>query len=395
MEDPQKPKVNSNFKPYSALLLLVALAILTLFYWYKKHEIANTSEYLTAPITKGNVEDVVTAYGVIQPLDYVDIGAQVSGILKTLYVNYGDDVKKEQLLVQIDDEVYKSKVDGDKANIANLKGQFETKNAQLRLADLQNKRSQELFKEKAISQDLAQTSQSNYDQAVGNVASLVGQIDQAEATLRTDEANLNYTKILAPMNGTVINLIARQGQTLNANQSAPIILRLADLDRMTVWAQVSEADISKLKPGIPTYFNTLGLLDRRIESKIRIIYPTPEVITGAIFYDVLFDVENKDHSLLPQMSAQVFFVINEAKNVLLIPLVALSKSKPGRTYQVKVLNDQEVETREIQVGVIGRLNAEVISGLKEGELVVIGNKNNLSPALSPNRPPSPAIPGGR
>lgn len=401
------------FTPSRFIIFIVSVAALfsgLMWYWHSPPR--DKINYVTATVTRGDIAQIVTAYGIIKPRDLVDVGAQVSGILKKVYIDFNDVVKKGDLIAEIDDDIYQAKVEADKANIESLQAQLDAKNAQLVLADLQNKRAEELFKEKAISEDTAQTNKSLYDQAVGNVASLVAQLKLAKATLKADEANLTYTRIRAPMNGTLVSKVAEEGQALNANQATPIILRLANLDVMTVRAQVSEADITKLKPGMLAYFNTLGELDRRRTGTIKSIQPTPEIINGAVFYNVMFDVNNEDHSLLPQMSAQIFFTINEAKNVLLVPIQALSpplkiteddslkNKKPksqSQVFQVYALHNNSVESRTVEIGIKGRLEAEVLSGLSEGELVIV-NRHNIAPPSTPEKTAKyviPTMPGGK
>src|SRR5690606_23633523 len=158
------------------------------------------------------------------------------------------------------------------------------------------------------------------------------QIEQTESSLKGDEVTLSYTNIYAPISGTVVQLLAKQGQTLNANQITPIILRIADLSTMTVWTQVSEADIPKLELGMPAYFTILGNPDQRWSGTLRQILPTPEIINNVVLYTALFDVPNPDHKLMTQMSAQVFFVSASAQDVVIAPVSALRPvdEKAGR-----------------------------------------------------------------
>lgn len=206
------------------------------------------------------------------------------------------------------------------------------------------------------------------------------QIRQTESSLKGDQADLDYTRIYAPMSGTVVQQLANQGQTLNANQTAPVVVQIADLSTMTVRTQVSEADISRLQPGMSAYFSTLGQPNRRWEGTLRQILPTPEVINNVVLFNALFDVPNEDGQLLPQMSAQVFFVNESAENVLTVPVAALSKplrneadATPvrGSRHEVQVLDAQgRPQLRTITVGTRNRVVAEVIEGLNEGDRVV-------------------------
>ena len=171
----------------------------------------------------------------------------------------------------------------------------------------------------ATSEDAYQSSLSALRSAEAGVNSIKAQIEQTTSTLEGDQVTLGYTKIYAPMAGTVVSVTAKQGQTLNANQSAPVILRVADLSTMTVWTQVSEADVPKLKTGMAAYFTILGAPRKRWDGKLRQILPTPENVNNVVLYTALFDVDNKDGDLMTQMTAQVFFVISGAKDAISVP----------------------------------------------------------------------------
>jgi macrolide-specific efflux system membrane fusion protein len=280
-------------------------------------------ELLTAVATRGNLEDTVTATGTLQPKDFVDVGTQVSGQVKRLLVDIGAIVKAKDLLAEIDPSVYQAKVDGDQAQLLNQKAQSADKQAQLVLAELQYTRQQNMAKEEATSADALQSAEAAQKSAVAQLNSVKAQIQQTESTLRGDEANLGYTKIYAPIAGTVVSQAAKLGQTLNANQQAPIVMRIADLSTMTVQAQVSEADVPKLRIGMDVYFTTLGGDNRRYYGKLRQIPPTPTVVNNVVLYDALFEVENPNQTLMTQMTAQVFFVASSAENAVLVPLTAL------------------------------------------------------------------------
>ncbi|WP_178130229.1 efflux RND transporter periplasmic adaptor subunit [Reyranella sp. CPCC 100927] len=333
---------------------------------------------LTQKVSIGDIEDTVSAVGTLQPREYVDVGTQVSGQLQKIMVDFGAKVEKGQQLAQIDPTVYQAKVSADEAQLQSLKAQLADKQAQKLLADQQLKRQKELLASKATSQDAHDIADANVKIAAAQISMIEAQIQQTESTLNGDRANLNYTKIFAPMSGTVVNITAKQGQTLNANQQAPIILRIADLDPMTVWTQVSEADVPRLKVGMPAYFTTLGQPDRKRFGKLRQVLPTPEVVNNVVLYSSLFEVENPEGDLLPQMSAQVFFVVAAAKQVPLVPVAALRPARGQaadgkKMYRVRVVEGGRIADRTIEVGVINRVVAEVKSGLAAGDEVVISD----------------------
>jgi len=289
------------------------------------------AQYQFATVQRGDIEDVVTATGTLQPRDYVDVGAQVSGQLKKIHVEVGSEVKAGDLLAEIDPTVYLAKVDASRAQLRNLRAQLKEREAQLKLSGLQLKRQQALMSEEATTAESLQNAEASLQSSEAQLEALRAQIEQIESSLRADEANLQYARILSPMTGTVVSISARQGQTLNTNQSAPTVLRVADLNTMTVQTQVSEADVARLKVGMESYFTTLGGQGQRWYGKLEKIEPTPTVTNNVVLFNALFDVPNPDGKLMTQMTAQVFFIVASARNALVVPMSALNvANRPQR-----------------------------------------------------------------
>jgi len=328
------------------------------------------SKWVTAAAVRGDIEDTTTALGTLQPRDYVDVGTQVSGQLHNISVKLGDAVTEGQLLAEVDPTLYSTKVDAVRAQLASLRAQLVEKQAHLNLAREQLDRQRRMLAVNATSQDAHQSAVAAETAAAAQVTQLKAQIQQMASQLEGDEASLGFTRIYAPMAGTVVSLEARQGQTVNASQQAPTLLRIADLDTMTVWTQVSEADVSKLKIGQPVYFTTLGQPNHRRHSTLRQILPTPEVINNVVLYNALFDIPNPDHDLGIQMSAQVFFVHAAAKDAVIVPVAALMEK--GSASTIRVIKDGAVEQRTVSVGVRNRVQAQILSGLDVGEEVAVG-----------------------
>lgn len=388
---------------------------------------ADAVVYTTESVVRGDIENLVTATGTLQPRDYVDVGAQVSGQLKKLHVDVGSEVKAGDLLADIDATVYAAKVDATRAQLRNQQAQLLEREAQLKLAEINYKRQQNLLKEDATTTESLESAEANLKSAQAQLNALQAQIQQTQSTLRVEAANLEYARIYSPIDGTVVSITSRQGQTLNTNQMAPTVMRVSDLSTMTVQTQVSEADIGKLRPEMPVYFTTLGSQGRRWYSKLDRIQPTPEILNNVVLYSALFDVPNESRLLMTQMSTQVFFVESEAKDVLLVPMSALTFDKSTRASQpagtakpetakpetqphavqpntaqpntvplntmqsqsgkrndlgvrtatVKVMNKKgDLEERPVRVGVTNRVQAQIIDGLQEGELVVSGSSNS-------------------
>ncbi|WP_341897190.1 efflux RND transporter periplasmic adaptor subunit [Ferrovibrio terrae] len=341
-------------------------------WWFWSARADTKPAFRTQTVALGSVEDTVSAVGTLQPLNYVDVGTQVSGQLKVIAVDFGQRVEQGQLLALIDPTIYEARVAADQANLMALRAQKSDKQVQLGLAERQFERQKNLLAGRATSQDAYDSAEASRKSLIAQIAVLDAQIQQGESTLRSDQASLSYTKIYAPMTGTVVDITARQGQTLNANQQAPIILRIADLDTMTVKTQVSEADVPKLTLGMNAYFTTLGQPDKRREGKLRQILPTPEVVNNVVLYSALFDVANPDRDLLTQMSAQVFFVVSKAENLPVVPMAALRAVPQGKNrYGLRVIENGTPVRRTVEVAASNRVNAAISKGLDVGDEVVI------------------------
>lgn len=312
-----------RFKVWWFVLAVIAIAGIWI-YLGRDGESGEAAQPLLATVERGSIENTVAAAGTLKPSEFIDVGAQVSGILQKLHVEVGDKVEEGQLLAEIDARVQEARVEGSRANILGLEAQLEARKASLQLARANAERQMRLMEEDA-------TSQLEYDNAVNNLAAaesalvqLEKQIEQSRASLLQDETQLGFTKIYAPASGTVVTIEMNEGRTLNAAQMAPNILRIADLTTMRIESDISEADVGSVRPGMPVYFKTLGGGERRWYSTVQQILPTPEVLNNVVLYTGLFEVENTDGTLLSEMTAQVYFVTSSAEDVLTVPLGALT-----------------------------------------------------------------------
>lgn len=356
-----------------ALALIAALAAAGSLV-YSRLAGPQVAPFATVTVQRGTIEKTVTALGALKPKESVDVGTQVSGQLKQLLVRIGDAVQQGQLLAEIDPAVYETQVSTDKADLANLKAQLDEQQANLALARTQLARNRSLYKSKAVSRDALDTLTTAVKVGAAKVASFQAQIDSAQAKLAGDVAKLGYTKIYAPMSGTVVSEPAVVGQTLNANQTAPTILTIAALDTMTVWAQVAEADVPRLKVGMPVYFTTLGQPGRRWQATIQQVLPTPEIVNDVVLYDVLIDVANPDRALMTSMTAQVFFVLGQARDVPTVPATALKHpaGMAADTARALVLTHDGPQGRTVHTGLASRTAVQIVSGLSVGERVIVG-----------------------
>lgn len=344
--------------------------------------------YQTAEATRGDLKLSITASGSMQAKDYVDVGAQVSGQLEKVFVEVGDEVERGELLAEIDATLLKAQVEAQQARLDELNAQLAQQKADAELAAQQHARNKRLFASKAVSEDTVQVSAAAEKVAIARVQALEAQIRATRSDLEADEANLNYTKIYAPITGTVVSQTSLEGQTLNANQTAPTILRISDLSVMRVSAEVSEADVVKLTPGMPVYFTTLGLPDRRWQGTLRQVLPEPEVLNDVVLYKALIDVANEDGVLLPQMTAQVFFVEGAAANAVLVPSSAvITTGGTGGKVLIPAGNGRPPEERRVEIGLQGRMQTEILSGLEEGEKVILGQAGAAIMGASSQRGP--------
>lgn len=414
-------------------IILVAIVLAALVWWWTGGDSVSETQPLIVEIEIGDIENAVTAAGTLQPSELVEVGAQVSGQLQKLYVDAGDSVEAGQLVAEIDATVQSNRVEASRASLRALEAQLSARESALKLAQANAARQTRLMEDDA-------STQADFDQAMNALASaqssytqLQSQIAQSKASLASDEAQLGYTKIYAPISGTIVAIDRKEGVTLNANQQTPVIMRIADLSTMTVEAEVSEADVTKLSTGMEVYFTTLGSGDRRWYSQLRQVLPTPVVTNNVVLYSALFDIDNADQALLSSMTAQVFFVTSSARNVVKAPVGALQyaddagrpagaaasfrsgerrgpreggvppsdeeraqrraarleegdgprtgvgNDRPGErrdrgaiaTVQL-ALDDGTFEEREVRVGVSSRIAAEILSGLEAGDRVVAG-----------------------
>jgi macrolide-specific efflux system membrane fusion protein len=314
------------------LIIAGAVVLVAGVSWYGVHayraKAAKEGEYLFSAVQKGDIEDLVTATGTLEPRDYVDVGAQVSGQIDKLNVDVGDVVKAGQILATIDATTSKARVEANEASLKAARASLETQKNNLEKAQRDYERQQNLFKDDATTQQSLVDAKTALDNAKFQIEQSKAQIAQQEANMRIEATNLQYTNIVAPIDGTVMSLSVREGQTVNATQSVPNVLRIANLNTMTVRTDVSEADVSKLKKGMNVYFTTLGAgSNRRWYGTLKRIEPTPKNQNSVVLYPVLFDVQNEGSSLMPSMTAQVFFVVSQARNVLTVPMAALQQGQ--------------------------------------------------------------------
>ena len=360
-------------------LLAVAALAAGMWWWLKpKNEI----NYLTEPVVRTNIAQTVSATGEISAAQLVDVGAQASGQIKKLHVTLGQQVKKGDLIAEIDSTSQLNNLNTNKAKLDTYQAQLVSAEIALRSADKKYKREQALWQEDATSREALEDAQDAFAAAKASVAELKSSIRQTQIAINTAEADLGYTRITAPMDGTVVAIPVEEGQTVNANQTTPTIVQVADLSTMLNKMQIAEGDVNKVKAGMKLSFTTLSQPDNVREATLESIDPglttmsqgsyttSTDTTDSAIYYYARSLVPNEDNVLHIGMTTENTIIINQAEKVLAVPKLAV-KQRGGKQY-VRVLGEnKQPQEKEITTGLSDNMSTEVKSGLGEGENVII------------------------
>ncbi|MBK5416217.1 efflux RND transporter periplasmic adaptor subunit [Pseudomonas sp. TH31] len=321
------------------------------------------------------------ASGILQPVRKVDVGSQASGQLKSLLVHPGDFVNKGQLLGEIDPALSVNALQDAQVALNSLLAQKMANDAQVNQSRLALQRQREMFAQQAAARQDVESAEVAMQVQLAQLASMKAQIHQQKIRVDTAKTNLGYTRILAPVSGTVVSVTTQEGQTVVASYQVPVILQIADLSTMTVRAQIPEADIARLRIGMQVCFTTLGIASQPHCSTLNVLEPAPEKINNAQFFNALFNVANTDGALRPDMTAQVTVVLKRAENVLAIPVTALGTALPDHRYQVQVLTPEgQSTTRTVLTGLDNTLLVEVKEGLQLGDTVVLASEDTAQAA---------------
>lgn len=377
--------MNKKIKNITILILFAIGVGFSIKYYFAENE--QNLVFTTDFVKKGNIENVVLTNGVLYPYTLVDVGSQASGQIDNIAVNLGDQVKKGDLIAQIDNLTQKNTLKEAQASLNIINAQYRAKQAQIYEATAEFKRQQSMFKNGVASQSIFDTAQATLTVYSAELEQIEAQKEQALISVDNAKLELGYTTIVAPIDGTVIYISAQQGQTISNNQETPSIVELAQLTTMTIKAEVSEADVIHIKPGQQVYFSILGDAKQKYTAVLRAIEPGPTLLTGddsqlsigdsdAIYYNALFDVDNPDQLLRIGMTAQVSIILDSAEDALQVPAQVLIKTpNKQNSYQVPVKVDNKVEYRDVEVGINNSVNAQIISGLEEGDEIIIGQSS--------------------
>ena len=331
----------------------------------------------TVTARRGDIQLTVDAAGKLQLHKWADAYAQIAGQVKDVPVAVGDTVQADQALLEIAPAQQATKVESNRAQMARLQAELADQRAQLDFAQLQFKRQTQLKAQNATREEAFESARMNASSASARLDAITAQIRELEATLKIDEEARQKTLVKSPIAGTVVSLAARPGQMLTASQLAAPLLRIADLSEMTVAARVAEGDVTRLRPGMAASFTTPGYPGKRWSGKLRQVVPIPADGTGEqgkqAFYIVLFEVRNPDHELMSGMSAQVQFLVAQARDALLLPANGLGAPDEDGLYKVNVVDaGQRVSARKVKVGLRNAQQAQILSGLAAGDRVLVG-----------------------
>ncbi|MFZ2989812.1 efflux RND transporter periplasmic adaptor subunit [Ideonella sp.] len=342
-------------------------------------------------VTLADVQQTVQAAGVLQARLKVDVGAQVSGQVQKLHVVLGQTVRKGDLLVSLDPELARSDVAQAEAALAQQQAALESRQIDVRAARREVERQKRLLAGQATAPTEAERADTDLAKLEADVRGQTATLARLQADLEKKRLALGYTRIAAPMDGTVVSLPVQEGQTVIAIQLPPVMMTLANLDIITVRARVPEADVSLMKIGQVARFTTLSGEAQRYEGKVMVIQPVPERVGNAVFYNVLFEVDNRERKLYSDMTVQVSIETGSAKQVTTMPIVALGERGADGRYAVQVLEGpthQQVP-RQVRTGLQDGARVQVLEGVKVGEKVLLAPPSAASAASGA----SAAVPG--
>ncbi|MCV9907626.1 efflux RND transporter periplasmic adaptor subunit [Brucella sp. HL-2] len=387
-----KPKSKRRIKWRRWLAILIALLIVG--YLAVRQSTKEAPLPAISVIHRGNLESSVLATGVLKPKNLVAIGAQATGRILSLKIKPGQRVKKDDVVALIDSTTQQNELQKAQATLRQNEATRDQNNAQLELAKLDLVRNELMIGKNAVAR-------SEYDKAVSTVKEKQAVLASSEATIaaaqievKIAETNLAYTRITAPTDGTVLATVVQEGQTVNAAQSAPTIAILGQLDTMTVEADISEADITLVREGLPLYFTISGQNSKRYEAKLETIDPAPDTIVNdksfaatsasasasattasAVYYKGIFSVPNPDGFLKTYMTAEIHILLAEEKDVLLAPVSALrSSGEPNKAIVRIVTSHGAITGRTVETGITDKINTSIQSGLNEGDRIVTDNQ---------------------
>jgi macrolide-specific efflux system membrane fusion protein len=380
----------SSRKIIKILIFLAIIAAIAAFFLYRAFHVEPPS-YMTVQPQVRDIVRQVYATGTVEGKTQVDVGAQASGQILKLYVQTGDEVKKGDPLCEIDPKTQENALKSAQSQLEITEANITAKKSEIKKLKAEADRQSRLIKNQATAQQDYESAVSALEVAQAELRSLNATLEQNKTSVDTARTNLGYTHITAPMDGTVYATVVDEGQTVNASQTTPTILRLADLSEVTVKTEISEADVVNVKSGQECTFTILGAPHRTFKGVLGRIAPAPSSYessssstsssssssssssTSAIYYNADINVKNPDGLLRIDMTADVTVNVASAKQVLAVPLTAL-RDDQGDKAEIYVLGeDGLVHSRSIGAGIRDDQYVQVLSGLDKNDRVVIGD----------------------
>ena len=377
-------------KKSKILIILLILCVGGYFVYDKFFNIKDEKvEFITKKAKKGSFSKKVDATGEIFATELIDVGAQVSGQIKKLYVKLGDQVKKGDMIASIDSSTQQNSIDNKEAQLAIYKAQLESAKVALNIAKTQFDRENALFAKNATSKQEFESAKNTFSANSAKIKELEAQIKQTNIELSTAKINLGYTKITAPRDGTVVSVQVEEGQTVNANQTTPTIVNIADLSHVKMKMQIAEGDITKIKVGTPVEYSILSEPTKKFQTTVSSIdpglttlsdgsygssssskssYSSSSSSSSAVYYYAQSIVDNKDGILRIGMTTQNELLIANVKDAIIAPSIGIKKDENG-TF-VYVLKDGKPVKTAVKTGIKDNLDTQIISGINEGDEII-------------------------
>ena len=377
-------------KKTKILIILLILGVGGYFVYDKFFKVKEEEvEFITKKAKKGSFSKKVDATGEIFATELIDVGAQVSGQIKKLYVKLGDQVKKGDMIASIDSSTQQNNIDNKEAQLAIYKAQLESAKVALNIAKTQFDRENALFSKNATSKQEFESAKNTYSANSAKIKELEAQIKQTNIELSTAKINLGYTKITAPRDGTVVSVQVEEGQTVNANQTTPTIVNIADLSHVKMKMQIAEGDITKIKVGTPVEYSILSEPTKKFQTTVSSIdpglttlsdgsygssssskssYSSSSSSSSAVYYYAQSIVDNKDGILRIGMTTQNELLIANVEDAIIVPSIGIKKDENG-TF-VYVLKDGKPVKTAVKTGIKDNLDTQIISGINEGDEII-------------------------
>ena len=373
------------------------------YYFYDKNfNVPQGDQFITSKAVRGELVKSIESNGEIYATELIDVGAQVGGQIKKLYVKLGDVVKAGDMIAEIDSATQQNNVDTKKAQLGIYEAKLNSAKVALEISKTKFKREQELFAKNATSKEEFENAKNTLAANEASLKEIEAQIAQAKISLNTAQIDLGYTKIIAPKGGVVVSVQVEEGQTVNSNQTTPTIVNIADLSKVQLKMEIAEGDITKIKVGSKVEYSILSEPNRKFYARISSIDPglttlsngkykttsssgttTSSSSSSAIYYYAKAVVDNPDGTLRIGMTTQNTIILDSAKDAVIVPSIAV-KNEEGKSvvYVLKKGKDglDTAERREVQIGLIDSLKTQILSGVEEGEDVV--TKRNSAAEIS-------------